>query len=236
MPLTILLKEKYMSNILISGCGISYSKQQKPSWVKVLQLCKVPVIDLGGPAVSNEYILNKLIKHLLEPNEKTSHVICQLTSLGKLDVEVNKERYKELVENDPLRNFTFDGVWPSSTSKLHPAKQTFYKWLYSERIDAENTLIKMYTLHKLCHDRNIKLLFLQGYDINWPSNAILEYMPIDINFVIENYYKSSDYYQHHDHAKQNTVPCIEFQKHLAFKINKEFLQFDLDAYYNKFKW
>ena len=49
-----------MSNILISGCGISYSKQAKPTWVKVLQLCKLPIIDLGGPAVSNEYILNKL--------------------------------------------------------------------------------------------------------------------------------------------------------------------------------
>ena len=229
-------KEKYMSNILISGCGISWSKQTKPTWVKVLKLCKLPIIDLGGPAVSNEYILNKLIKHLLATKEQTSHIICQLTAHGKIDVEVNEERYKEMIENDPLRNFTFDGIWPSSTSKLHPAKQSYYKWLYSERMDTENTLIKMYTLHKLCQDKNIDLLFLQGYDINWPNNNILKHVNLDIDFVIEHYYKSSEHYQHHDYSNQNTVPCIQFQKHFAFKVNSDFLKYDLSAYYNKFKW
>ena len=119
-----------MSNILISGCGISWSGQTKPTWVKVLQLCKVPVLDLGGPAVSNEYILNKLIKHLLQ-YQNVSHVICQLTTTGKLDVEVNAERLEGMVKPDPFRNFVHDGVWPSSVSELHPAKQSYYKWLYS---------------------------------------------------------------------------------------------------------
>ena len=98
-----------MSNILISGCGISWSGQTKPTWVKVLKLCKLPIIDLGGPAVSNEYILNKLIKHLLQ-HQNVSHVICQLTSTGKLDVEVNALRLKDMVETDPFRNFVHDGV------------------------------------------------------------------------------------------------------------------------------
>lgn len=226
-------KEKFMSNILISGCGITWSKQEKPSWVKVLQLCKLPITDISGPAVSNEYILNCLINHLLE-HDDVSSVICQLTSTGKLDVEVNDQRYEELVKNDPLRNFTFKGLWPSSHSKLHPAKESYYKWLYSERIDIENTLIKIFALHNLCKQRNIPVLFLQGYSISWPDNQILESVNMDKDFVIETYYHNSEYYKQHDHQNKNTVPCAEFQKHFAFKINDDWLQYDLDEYKRKF--
>ena len=228
-------KGKYMSNILISGCGISWSGQVKPTWVKVLNLCKLPIIDLGGPAVSNEYILNKLIKYLLNNNE-VSHVVCQLTDLAKLDVEVDEQRYKEMVETDPLRNFVHDGVWPSSKSKIHPAKQTYYKYLYSKNIDLDNTLIKMYTLQKICDDRSIKLLFLQGYPVDWPKTNILKNLNIDLSYIIQTDYHESQFYRFHDYENENTVPCVQFQKHFAFKINSEFLHFDLSAYYDKFKW
>ena len=223
-----------MSNILISGCGISWSGQTKPTWVKVLKLCKLPIIDLGGPAVSNEYILNKLIKHLLQ-HQNVSHVICQLTSAGKLDVEVNALRLKDMVETDPFRNFVHDGVWPSSISELHPAKQSYYKWLYSKNIDIDNTLIKIFALHKICKERNIPCLFLQGYQIDWPENNVLNQVDIDLDFVIEDFYKESDFYNLHDHDN-NTVPCKEFQKHFAFMLNDEWLKYDLDQYYNKFAW
>lgn len=222
-----------MSNILISGCGISWSGQVKPTWVKVLKLCKLPIIDLGGPAVSNEYILNKLIKHLMN-NDEVSHVICQLTSLAKLDVEVDEQRHKEMVEPDPLRNFIHDGVWPSSVSKLHPAKQSYYKYLYSKNIELDNTLIKMYTLQKMCDDRKIKLLFLQGYPVDWPETNILGNLNMDLNYIIETHYHQSQYYRLHDHENENTVPCTEFQKHLAFNINDNWLQYDLSSYKIKF--
>ena len=94
----------------------------------------------------------------------------------------------------------------------------------------------MYALHRICQDKNIDIVFLQGYDINWPTNNILKHVNLDVDFIIQNYYRSSKYYQQHDHTNENTVPCVDFQKYLAFKINSEFLHFDLSAYYNKFKW
>ena len=50
-----------MSKILISGCGISWSMQERPTWVKVLRLCNVDIDDQAGPAISNQMILNNMI-------------------------------------------------------------------------------------------------------------------------------------------------------------------------------
>ena len=142
-----------MSNILISGCGVTFSKQQKPTWAKVLKICGANILDMGGPAVSNEYILNNLLYGLHE-NQNVSHVVCQLTTTGKLDVEVNAHR-QQLVTNDPIRNFTFNGIWPSSVSKTSRIKRDYYEWLYSEKIDIDNTIIKLLALKQLCDTHKI---------------------------------------------------------------------------------
>ena len=222
-----------MSNILISGCGVTFSKQKKPTWGKVLKICGANIMDMGGPAVSNEYILNNLLYGLHEHKDVT-HVVCQLTTTGKLDVEVNAHR-QHLVRNDPIRNFTYDGIWPSSVSKTSRIKRDYYEWLYSEKIDIDNTLIKLLALKQFCSNRNIKLLILQGYKIKWPTdNLILQQLSIDFDYIIYDEYKQSEYYQYHDHENDNTVPCKEYQKYLAKKINKEFLHLDLDHKFQKF--
>ena len=86
-----------MSSILTSGCGITFAQQGRPSWTKVLKVCGVEVIDAGGPAVSNEYILNKTIETLNNLETPVDHVVCQLTGLGKLDIDVEGTDYKVLL-------------------------------------------------------------------------------------------------------------------------------------------
>jgi hypothetical protein len=221
--------------ILVSGCGLSWSKQNKPSWVKVLQLCKVPIKDIGGPAVSNEYILNRLIKYVYE-QDHIDHVICQLTGTDKLDIEINDERYDKLVKNDSIRNFTHEGLWPSSSSDDNQIKKDYYKWIYSRNIDIENTIIKIFTLNELCNKKHIPITFIQGYHITWPNSKLLDNVNMDKNFNIYDYYMASDYWKLHDHKNMNSVPCVEFMKHYAFKINSEILHFNLDKHMKKFIW
>ena len=221
-----------MSNILISGCGISFSKQEKPSWVKILRLCGVPTIDVGGPAVSNEWILNNLINGIVKYDP--SHVICQLTGIGKLDIESNDERYNELVTTDSIRNFTYKNIWPSSASADHKVKQDYYKWIYSKSIDIDNTAVKLFALQEICSKHNIKLHIVQGYKIDWDQHQLIKLINFDKNFTIEEYYHASSYYQFHDHSNDNTVPCKQFMKHFAQKINDEFLHFDIQSKLDKF--
>jgi hypothetical protein len=86
-----------MSKILISGCGISWASQPKPTWVTVLKLCGVDIDDRAGPAISNQLILDSMIEAVV--NNRYDHAVCQLTNMGKLDVEINSEkRKKDLVE------------------------------------------------------------------------------------------------------------------------------------------
>ena len=220
---------------MISGCGLSFSKQEKPSWVKILRLCGVPTTDVGGPAVSNEWILNSLINGIIK--YEPSHVICQLTGTGKLDIESNEQRYKELVETDPIRNFTYKNIWPSSASDDHKIKKDYYKWIYSESIDIDNTAVKLFALQEICLKNNINLYIVQGYKINWNQHQIIlrKLINFDRNFTIEEYYHKSDYYQFHDHSNKNTVPCKQFMKHYAKKINDEFLKFDIQSKLDKFQ-
>ena len=99
-----------MSKILISGCGISWSAQERPTWVNVLKICGVNIDDQAGPAISNHSILNSMIDSVLHGNY--SQAVCQLTATGKLDVELTEHRKKELVEKDKIRNFTHKELWP----------------------------------------------------------------------------------------------------------------------------
>jgi hypothetical protein len=95
------------TKILVSGCGITYSKQKIKTWSNILQLTGCTIVDVGGPAVSNQWIINKTLLELqLQPDIKTA--VVQLSSLGKLDVYVDQKRIDQLVIKDPLRNFIID--------------------------------------------------------------------------------------------------------------------------------
>ena len=116
-----------MSKILISGCGLSWSKQERSTWTKVIRLCGVDIDDQAGPAISNQLILTSMIQAVMENDY--SQAVCQLTSTEKLDVEVNNDSRKDLVAKDPIRNFTHKGYWPSSVSQNHDSKKMFYEYL-----------------------------------------------------------------------------------------------------------
>ena len=75
-----------MSSILTSGCGITFSGE-RPTWTKVLKICGLNITDVSGPAISNQLIVNQLLTEVYK--NKFDHVVCQLTSVGKLDVEIN---------------------------------------------------------------------------------------------------------------------------------------------------
>ena len=77
-----------MSNILTSGCGITFSGE-RPTWTKVLKICGLNITDVSGPAISNQLIINQLLTEVYK--NKFDHVICQLTDFGKLDVEINNK-------------------------------------------------------------------------------------------------------------------------------------------------
>lgn len=200
-----------MLKILTSGCGISFSGE-RPTWVKILKLCKLDIVDLSGPAISNYLILNQLIQEVQK--NYYSHVICQLTSMGKLDVELT-ENNRFLMEQDTLRNFEFKGYWPSSTSTDHEYKKIYYKYLYSPTLEKQDIFYKVQHLEMLCANKNIPLFVVQGYDIGFDDYNIYEH------------YKNHHTYKHHDFTNNNTVPCRQFQLELAKKINNDFLKIDL---------
>ena len=137
-----------MSSILTSGCGITFAQQGRPSWTKVLRVCGVEIVDAGGPAVSNEYILNNTIKHLANLQSPVDHVVCQLTGLGKLDIDVHGVPYehrKQLTHTDTMRNFVWDGVWPSSTSKTTNIKKEYYE--HHDSSNGNNLPNKQFAVH-----------------------------------------------------------------------------------------
>lgn len=208
---------KSNKKILISGCGLSWSGQVKKTWVNVLKAVGADVVDVGGPAVSNQWILNSVAGHVLTNPVDT--VIVQLTSLGKLDVEVNPERLAELVEPDTLRNFTFKGIWPSSVSEEHPAKQLWQKWLYSPTLELQDIRIKLSLLKYFFNSKSIDFFVFLGY------NIIPEYMLQSFNglltmpeFIIYNDYMQSEFFET-DNAHNVHVPNIKYQIELARQIN-----------------
>ena len=198
---------------LISGCGLSFSGQERKTWVNILKVSGINLVDVGGPAVSNQWILNKAILELY--NYRYDTVIIQLSGIGKLDVEISNERYRELVINDPIRNFTYQNLWPSSASDAHLSKQLYYQWLYSPTLETEDLLCKLLLLKNLCNQRNINLYIFQGYPIPWTDKQKewLKNIIHDLDSDLYSPYPDSEHYQFHDHT--NTVPCISYQFVLA---------------------
>jgi hypothetical protein len=224
-----------MSKILISGCGISWSLQERPTWVNVLKICGVAIDDQAGPAISNQLILDNMISAVI--NNNYSQAVCQLTSMGKLDVEINnKERKEELVEKDTIRNFTFNNYWPSSVSSDHLSKKLYYQYLYSPTLEENNLIYKWMLLDKICKEKNIKLHTILGYKIEW-TNTLYTKIKTDFNFKIYESYKHGDLYKYHDHSLgiKNTVPNKNFAVWLAKYINNNFLKLEIEGKLKKFK-
>lgn len=201
---------------MISGCGISWSGQAQKTWVKILELAGADIEDLGGPAVSNQWIIDSLSLAVLDRTD-VSRVILQLTSLGKLDVMVDDERLHELVKPDTVRNFTFQGIWPSSGSLEHDSKRLWRKWLYSINLEIRELAIKLRLLDYYCKNSGIEILVLQGYHIPWT-----EYGHHQVAALIDEptkslypQYLASPRYQHHDHSQGNAVPELGWQIDLA---------------------
>lgn len=213
-----------MSNkkILTSGCGVSWGGQAKKTWVNILKALGADITDVGGPAVSNQWVLDCAIDQLTRDSSIT-HAVIQLTALGKLDVEVDQARLIELVEPDSLRNFTIQGVWPSSASEEHESKQLWAKWLSSPGLELQSMCGKLVLLDHWCSTHNIKLTVFQGYELPWKQDQLSQLCNIfdtgTVSAVSE--YQLSDFYQWHDHDNQNTVPCLEFQFALAQKISQQ---------------
>lgn len=204
---------KSSKKYLISGCGLSFSQQERKTWVNIFKAAGVTLTDVGGPAVSNQWILNKAVLALQD--SKFDTVIIQLSGIGKLDIEINDERYNELVVNDPIRNFIYQNIWPSSVSDAHPSKQLYYKWLVSPKLETEDLLCKLLLLKNLCIQRNVDLHVFQGYHIMWGNDQkkLLNDIIYDINSDLYSAYPNSEHYQYHDHT--NTVPCLSYQFVLA---------------------
>lgn len=212
----------YMSSILISGCGITFSGE-RPTWTKVLKLCGVSLTDCSGPAVSNYIILNSLLNAMYS-GEKYSHVVCQLTGMKKLDIELN-DKNKFLKEEDTIRNFEHDGYWPSSTSREHEYKRIWEDYLYSPSLEQQDVLHKLLLLQIICKQTHTPLLILPGYKINW-THPLYQHINF-AKYVIYEEYKKDETWNPKDHCEKNTVPTKSYQIKLARWINQNFLHMDL---------
>lgn len=202
--------------VLVSGCGFSWSGQTRKTWVNVLRAVGVTIIDVGGPAVSNQWIMNQTFLQLREI-DSVDHVVLQLTSIGKLDVEVDALRKLELVDKDSIRNFVVNGVWPSSHSAEHESKRLYNQWLFSPGLETEDLFCKLLLLSDWCCTHGIPLTVLQAYDIPWTDSQRVALDTIIVNPAdpLSDQYRRSVYYQHHDYTDQNTVPCVHYQIELA---------------------
>lgn len=216
-----------MSNtILVSGCGITFPGERK-TWVTVAKSIGLKIIDMSGPAISNQSIINSIITTILENNQITD-VICQLTTIGKLDVEINESRLETLVQKDSLRNFVHKNMWPSSHSREHSSKELYYQWLYSPTLEIITLSNQIIMLDSFCNQRGINLSVVQGYKINWAvAPSVLKLTCFTDDFIIYDDYKASEAYKEHDYSNQNTVPNVKYQAQLASKIlSKAKINFD----------
>lgn len=223
-----------MSKILISGCGMSWSRQERPTWVKVLRICGLDIDDRAGPAISNQLILNNMIQAVLENDY--SQAVCQLTSTGKLDVEVNSDSRKQLMNNDSIRNFMHGKYWPSSLSEEHDSKKMYYEYLHSPTLEQQDIVFKWMLLQKLCAEKEIKLHTILGYNIDWMPDVQGQIIKTDHNWSIWNDYTNGDYWKLHDHSlgDKNTVPNKHYMISLAKRINENFLHTDITQKLQRF--
>jgi len=222
-----------VSKILISGCGLSWSQQERPTWVKVLRICGVDIDDQAGPAISNQLILNNMIESVMDNDY--SQAVCQLTSRMKLDVELTNDKRKEVAGQDSIRNFTYKNYWPSSHSSDHESKKLYYEYLHSPSMEESDIIYKWMLLKKLCDEKNIKLHTVLGYGISW-KNGNSKVIDTDHDYCIWNDYTTGEYWKLHDHSQgeKNTVPNKHFHLHLARKFNREFLKLDIEDKLQKF--
>ena len=195
--------------ILISGCGLSWSGQERKVWTNILRIAGANIVDVGGPAVSNQWILDHAFIELLNDPTITDAVI-QLTSLGKLDVEVDAVRELSLVNPDTIRNFIHQGIWPSSASQEHPSKKLWYEYLYSPGLEQQELFCKIMLINNWCASHNIKLTIVQGYDIPWSESQLIHLKDkiYNLDRNIWEKYKQSKYYKD---EFTNTVPELRFQ-------------------------
>lgn len=204
--------------LLISGCGFSWGRQQRKTWVNVLRAIGVDVTDTGGPAVSNQWIINRAFMSMM--GQHYDHVIIQITSIGKLDVEIMDNRYQDLVSSDSLRSFTVDNIWPSSHSTEHPSKSLYQKFLLSPGLETQDLFCKLIMLSDWCSTRGIGLTVLQAYHVPWTDQQRqgLAHLIDDMDMPLYKQYEESMHYQHHDHSNHNLVPCVEYHCDLAMRI------------------
>lgn len=223
-----------MSKILISGCGLSWSRQERPTWSKVIRLCGVEVDDQAGPAISNQMILNNMIESVMD--NQYDQAVCQLTRTGKMDIELTNDQRRAVMERDTIRNFVYKNHWPSSHSAEHESKRLYYEYLHSPGIEQSDIIYKWLLLQRLCDDKNIKLHTLFGYPIDW-QNQRHHLIQADHSYDVYTDYKDGEYYQHHDHSQgeKNTVPNKYFQVYLAKKINREMLRLPIDHKLERFR-
>jgi len=199
--------------VLISGCGLSWSGQESIVWSKILKIAGIDILDVGRSAISNQWIINKTILNLFK-DQNINIAFVQLSALGKLDVELTPKRIKELMEKDSLRNFSFDNIWPSSSSTEHISKQLWQKWLYSPSLEMEELCCKVLMLSQWCKSKNISLIIVQGYKILWSDKQkdMLNDIIFDIDKSIYQQYKESD---HYEDTELIDTPCLPFQFVLA---------------------
>lgn len=223
-----------MSKILISGCGMSWSKQERPTWAKVLKICGVDIDDRAGPAISNQLILNSMIEAVMEGTY--AQAICQLTNTGKLDVEVTNSQREEIVRADSIRNFTHGKYWPSSASRDHVSKKLYYEYLHSPTIEQSDIIYKWMLLKKLCDEKNIILHTVMGYKIDWKDDKH-KVIYTDHNWHIWQDYTQGQYYKLHDHSlgNKNTVPNKHYMIHLARRFNELYLRLPIEDKLEKFR-
>jgi hypothetical protein len=213
------------TKLLVSGCGITYTGQPARTWATILKLAGVDVIDVSGPAVSNQWIVNRAFMKLQQDPE-IKHAIIQLTALGKLDVEVDLVRELALVRSDSTRNFVVDGVWPSSTSIEHPAKSAWREMLFSPRLEQQDLEVKLTLLQEWCTQRDIQLLVVQGYDMHWHNQDEMNSIIDNIDWNIMSDYQQTKWFRL---DSEKDVPVTEYQFELAIHL----MQRILPSYTNK---
>lgn len=214
-----------MSNkkLLVNGCGLTFGNERIKAWPKILSAVGVPVIDLSGPAVSNQWILDRTVEYLFTHDDINS-VVVQLTNIDKLDVSVDPQRVEDLVGPDSLRNFVWKDIWPSSGSREHVSKDMYFKYLYSPELITKELANKCKLLDFWCQQHNITCKIYQGYPIPWTNRDLTV-----AGSLIQNpesswsqEYVQSPFYVTHDFALSNRVPCIEYFFYRARKVAEDF--------------
>ena len=212
------LSEKF----LINGCGYTYWRQARfKTWAKLFALLPFPTVNLSLPAVSNQWILDETFFALVS-DSSISDVIIQLTSTGKLDVEIDESR-EHMVSDDSLRNFAHNNIWPSSHSQDHESKRLWKKYLWSPGLERKELCAKIILLHNWCTVNHKGFFCYQAYPIDWTDQQrdLLQNVIRNVDNDWNTVYRTSDFYKKHDHSQSNTVPCWDYHLEIARTVSKD---------------